>query len=146
LNITRSLFFSRVFLRKKGNLEEREVESFRPLRGVCIIRLKGIHTLEQARDLAGREICLPKEHLQSLEGGQYYFHQLIGCSVVMESGSLIGLVKDVLFIKDNDLLVIEKKKGEICIPFTESICIEIDLENKKIIVDPPKGLLELNEI
>ncbi len=56
------------------------------------------------------------------------------------------MVKDILFIKDNDLLVIIKGKREIYVPFTESICVEIDLENKEIIIDPPEGLLELDEI
>jgi len=56
------------------------------------------------------------------------------------------LVKDVLLIKDNDLLVVGKGEEEIYVPFTESICVEINLENKEIIIDPPQGLLELDEI
>jgi 16S rRNA processing protein RimM len=86
------------------------------------------------------------EDLQSLEDDQYYSYQLIGCSVITKNGHAIGLVKDVFFIKNNDLLVVVKEREEIYIPFIESICVEINLENKEIIVDPPKGLLELNEI
>jgi 16S rRNA processing protein RimM len=56
------------------------------------------------------------------------------------------LVKDVLFISENDLLVVEKGDRQILIPFTESICIEVDLEKKEIVIDPPDGLLNLNEI
>jgi 16S rRNA processing protein RimM len=89
---------------------------------------------------------LPEEDLQPLEQGQYYLHQLSGCSVVTKSGRAIGLVKDVLLIEDNDLLVITKGEEEIYVPFTESICVEINLENKQIIIDPPLGLLDLDEI
>jgi len=108
--------------------------------------LKGIHTLDQARELTNQEIWLPEEDLLPLEGGQFYLHQLIGCSVVTKGGSSIGLVMDILLIKDNDLLVIRKGEKEIYVPFTESICKGIDLENKEIVIDPPEGLLELDEI
>jgi 16S rRNA processing protein RimM len=146
LNITRSLFFSRVFLKNREILQELEVGSHRPFREHCIIKLQGIHTLDQAREFAGKEIWLPEEDLQRLEDGQYYFFQLIGCSVVKKNGDSIGLVKDVIIVKNNNLLVVEKGIEEIYIPFSESICVEINLVNKEIIVDPPKGLLELNEI
>jgi len=52
----------------------------------------------------------------------------------------------VLFISGNDLLVVEKEDQEILIPFAQSVCLEVDLEQKRIIIDPPEGLLDLNEI
>jgi 16S rRNA processing protein RimM len=55
-------------------------------------------------------------------------------------------VKDILFIQGNDLLVVEREGREVFVPFTEPICIEIDLKGKKIVIDPPDGLLDLNEI
>jgi ribosomal 30S subunit maturation factor RimM len=39
-----------------------------------------------------------------------------------------------------------KGREELYIPFIESICVDINLDKKEIVVDPPKGLLELNEI
>jgi len=59
---------------------------------------------------------------------------------------LVGIVKNIHSIRGNDLLVIEKDQKEVLIPFSRSICLEIDLENKRIIIDPPNGLLELDEI
>ncbi len=66
--------------------------------------------------------------------------------MVTEVGDLIGSVKDILFIKENDLLVVEKGEKKMLIPFTESICIGVDLGKKEIVIDPPDGLLDLNEI
>jgi ribosomal 30S subunit maturation factor RimM len=51
-----------------------------------------------------------------------------------------------LLIKDNDLLVVEKEGKEILIPFTAVICLEVNLKKKEIVIDPPEGLLELDEI
>lgn len=66
--------------------------------------------------------------------------------MVTRGGDRIGLVKDILFIKENDLLVVEKEEKNILIPFTETICIGVDLVKREIIIDPPDGLLDLNEI
>jgi 16S rRNA processing protein RimM len=81
-----------------------------------------------------------------LEGKRYYLFQLSGCSVVTREGSRVGLVKDVLFIDENDLLIVEKGERQVLVPFTESICVEVNLEERKITVDPPDGLLDLDEI
>ena len=66
--------------------------------------------------------------------------------MITKGGDLIGRIKEILFIKENDLLVVEKGKRKMLIPFTESICIGVDLEKKEIVIDPPDGLLDLNEI
>ena len=108
--------------------------------------MKGIDTLDLAENLKGQEILVHEEDLHPLDQGKYYLFQLSGCSVVTKGGVAIGSVMDILFIKGNDLLVVEKEEGRMLIPFTESICIEVDLAKKKIIIDPPDGLLDLNEI
>ena len=108
--------------------------------------MKGIDTLDLAENLKGEEIWIPEEALKSLDKGKYYLFQLSGCSVVTRGGDAIGLVTDILFIKENDLLVVEKGERKMFIPFTESICIGVDLAKKKIVIDPPEGLLDLNDI
>ena len=78
--------------------------------------------------------------------GHIYFFQKIGSSVVTKEGEEIGKVKDFLCIQNNDLLVVAKGSREILVPFTYSICLKVNLEQKEILVDLPEGLLELNEI
>ena len=111
-----------------------------------ILKLKGVDSLYQARELVGQEILLPEEDLLSLEKDSFYFFQIIGCSVVTKDGIEIGIVKDFLCVQDNDLLVVAKGRREILIPFTHSICLKVNLKQKEILVDLPEGLLELNEI
>jgi 16S rRNA processing protein RimM len=141
-----SLFFSRVFFRIKGDLKEFKVEYIRPFGEFCVVKLEGIDTLDGGQEIAGQEIWIPEEDCQPLDSGNFYLFQLSGCSVVTKSGELIGSVKDILFIQENDLLVVEKEGREKFIPFSESICIAVNLEKKEIVIDPPDGLLDLNEI
>jgi 16S rRNA processing protein RimM len=84
--------------------------------------------------------------LQSLEEDNYYSFQIIGCSVVTQSGKQVGNVSDLIWVKDNNLLVVTQGRNEILIPFTRTVCLEVDLKQKIIRIDPPEGLLELNEI
>lgn len=108
--------------------------------------MKGIDSLAEAREHRGQEIWLPEEDLQPLDENDYYLHRLIGCSVVRKSGERIGRVTGVVLIQGNDLLVVEREGQEVYVPFTASICIRVRLREKEIVIDPPDGLLELNEI
>jgi len=94
----------------------------------------------------GEEALLPEEELQPLKKDYYYLFQIIGCSLVTKSGEKIGKVEDVLSVNNNDLLVVSKESREIFVPFTKGICIQVNLGKKEIVIDPPEGLLDLNEI
>ncbi len=96
--------------------------------------------------MVGLEILLPEEDLLTLDKNNFYFFQIIGSAVVTKEGEEIGKVKDFLCIQNNDLLVVAKGSREILVPFTYSICLKVNLEQKEILVDLPEGLLELNEI
>ncbi|MDH5465810.1 MAG: ribosome maturation factor RimM [Candidatus Aminicenantes bacterium] len=140
------MFFSRVFLQVKGSFKEYRVESLRSYKEFYRIKLEGIDTLPQAREMVGLEVLLPDEGFQDLEEDNYYVFQIIGCSVVTKSGEEVGTVTNLWLVPENDLLVVTKGKTEILIPFSHSVCLEVDLELKKIKIDPPEGLLDLNEI
>ena len=146
MSLPKSLFFSRVFLNKKGVLEEFQVESLRPYKDSYVLKLKGIDSIAEAREIVGQEILLPEEELDPLDENHYYLFQIVGCSVLSKSRQRIGKVIDFVSVPDNDLLVVSKGKREIYIPFTKGICVQVNVDKREIIIDPPEGLLELNEI
>ena len=139
-------FFPKVYLQRKGALEEFEVENLRPYKDYSLIKLKEVDTLDQAYELVGQEILVPDEFLHPLEEDNYYLFQIIGSSVITTKKEKIGTVKDIFFIENNELLVVKEGRREILIPFSKSICLKIDLVKKEVLINPPDGLLELNEI
>ncbi len=141
-----SLFFSRIFFKRKDSRQEFQVESFRTSQKDFILKLKGIDSLSQALEWVGQEVFLLEGDLHPLEKGSFYLFQLIGCDVITREKEKIGTVRDIWFIQNNDLLVVMKGSKEILIPFVQSICLEVDLARKEILVDLPEELLELNEI
>ena len=78
----------------------------------------------------------------------YYFFHLEGLLVVTQDGKTVGRITDLLPAPDSDLLVVTAESGgrEVLIPFVKTICVELDMARRRLVIDPPKGLLELNEI
>jgi len=61
-------------------------------------------------------------------------------------GTKVGTVEGIMPVMENDLLIVRGKKDEVLIPFTQSICVNVDTEKGIIVIDPPDGLLEKDEI
>ena len=102
--------------------------------------------MPEAKELVGEEILVPERNLQSLEKDQYYIFQLIGCSVITKAGDKIGIVEDVVPTPESELLVVRRGGKEVLIPAVTEICLEMNIDKKEIVIDPPEGLLDLNEI
>ena len=54
----------------------------------------------------------------------------------------IGKVREVMRTGGTENLIVENDGRDVLIPFAEAICVEVDIDKKRIVVDPPEGLLE----
>jgi 16S rRNA processing protein RimM len=83
-----------------------------------------------------------ENQLGDLNEGEYYYHEIIGCTVVTLEGSEIGKVSEILETGANDVWTVTPEKGKPhYIPYIDDVVKEIDIDNKKIIIDPLEGLL-----
>ena len=82
--------------------------------------------------------------LAGLPRGTFYRHDLVGCQVQTSAGAAVGVVQGVEGTLDRSRLVVQSPDGEVLIPLVTAICTSIDVEAKRIVIDPPEGLLELN--
>ena len=110
-----------------------------------ILAFEGVSSIEDAERFAGLELRVPEDTLQPLEHGQYYLHQLAGCAVITTSGVRVGTVRNVESGAGSSRLVVDGERGEVLVPLASDICIEIDVAAKQIRIEPPAGLLDLNE-
>jgi len=113
--------------------------------GRPVIAFEGLARLEDVEGMNGFELRIPEEALQALEPGRYYEHQLVGCIVETREGGAVGPVVRVEGGAGGSRLVVEGSRGEVLIPFAVDICVDIDVAAKRIRINPPDGLLELNE-
>ena len=123
----------------------RVIESVRFHQGRPIIALAGIETMNDAEALAGAELWLPASSLDPLPPETYYRHDLVGCEVRRRSGEVVGRVAAVEGTLERSHLVVDADGREMLIPLVAPICVEVDPAARVIVVDPPAGLLEINE-
>jgi len=133
-----------LFIERAGCVEPVTITTARFHRERPVIGLAGVETVEDAEALAGRELRVPADRLTALPPGTFYRHDLVGCRVVTRAGADIGVVTDVEGTMGGSRLVVAGTAGEVLVPFAAAICPEIDPEHKRIVIDPPDGLVDLN--
>ncbi len=127
-----------------GSIDTLTVESVRFHRGRPIIGLAGVTTMDAAEALAGSELRIDADALQPLPPGTFYRHDLIGCSVETPRGNSIGVVTGVEGDGAGSRLIVQIGGEDVLIPLADGICLEVDTARRKIVVEPPDGLLDLN--
>ena len=130
---------------QNGRLTERKIVSVRFHQGRPILALEGIESMDDAEALAGAELKIESSDLAPLAPGTFYHHDLVGCDVTDTSGRHVGSVIRVDGPLDRSILAVEGRHGEVLIPLVADICVTVDPASKRIVVDPPDGLIELNE-
>ena len=110
-----------------------------------IVGFEGVDDMNAATALAGMELRVPLERLSALPPAMFYRHDLVGCAVERTDGSHIGKVAEVEGTLGGSRLVVSTERGEVLVPFASAICRSIDVAGKRIVIEPPEGLLELNE-
>jgi 16S rRNA processing protein RimM len=125
-----------------GTRADLKIEDFWFQKDRIVLRFNGFDSVEKAQALRDLEICIPESDAAELDEGEFFDWQLEGCAVETLEGETIGTVRELMRTGGTEILVVENEGREYLIPFAESICTEVDVEGKKIFVDPPEGLLE----
>ena len=129
-------------------LEMKLTSGFRqPGRETFIISLEGINTRNDAEQLKKFKILVKTDNLPRLKKEEFHLLELINLQVkTLENDKLIiiGKVLD-LENEKNNLLVIQLFKNQkvVLIPFVKEIVPLVDIKNNFLVINPPKGLLEL---
>ena len=108
-----------------------------------ILKLRGVDTRSAAEAISGNEVYVSDLERAPLPEGEFYLSDLIGCEIVEQaSGRRVGVVSG--WQETGGPPLLELEGSEALIPFAQSICREIDVAAKRIVIDPPEGLLDLN--
>ncbi len=124
-----------------GSRRELKIENAWFQNDRIVMKFAGVDSIEAGDELRDADICVPESEAVELEEGEFFDWQLEGCTAVTVDGATLGTVKELLRTGGTEVLVIEGER-EYLVPFAESICTDVDIENKRIVIDPPEGLLE----
>jgi 16S rRNA processing protein RimM len=119
------------------------IEAVRLHGGRALIKFEGIETPEDLALYRGWTVEIPEEQARKLESDEFFLHDLVGLTLVDESGAEQGRVIDAYEGGGGVLLEVEREGKKFDVPFASDICKTIDLEGKRIVVALPEGLDEI---
>ena len=125
-----------------GERRELKIERFFFQKGRIIFKFAEIDSIEVAETFRGTEICVPESETVEIAEDEFFDWQLENCEVETLTGEKIGRVKELLRTGGTEVLIVQGEAKDYLIPFAETICVEVDVENKLIRVDLPDGLLD----
>jgi 16S rRNA processing protein RimM len=120
--------------------------------GALVVRFAGIRDRDAAAALSGTWLSVDSGTLPALtDPDEFRDHDLVGLAVRTTDGQAVGVVADVLHYGQDVLAVRPVEAGddgarkEILVPFVKAIVTDVDVANGVVVIDPPPGLLNLED-
>jgi 16S rRNA processing protein RimM len=121
--------------------------------GRVVLQFSGIETISDAETIAGLDVLVPRERRAQLDADSIYITDLVDC-IVFDGETQVGTVIDVQFSSATDgsrlaeaapLLVVQSDDGsEILVPFVKAFLKSLDVPAKRIVMNLPAGLADVN--
>lgn len=118
----------------------RRIQEARPQGRLWAVRLEGVEGRTAAEALVGAEVLAAHEELPDPGEGRLLWADLEGLEVVTAAGAAVGKVTGLYETGAVDVLVVTGPGGEKLIPLAPYV--EVDRQARRIVVDPPEGLLD----
>ncbi|GLB59372.1 ribosome maturation factor RimM [Cytobacillus sp. NCCP-133] len=126
----------------KGEPLELTVKTHRTHKSFDLLTFEGYENINQIEKMKGGILKVSEEQLGTLKEDEFYYHEIIGCIVETLEGEEVGEIKEILSPGANDVWVIKGKGGkEILIPYIEDVVKEVDVKEKKVVINAIEGLL-----
>ncbi|MBU5306581.1 ribosome maturation factor RimM [Clostridioides mangenotii] len=121
---------------------ELEVERVRYKGKMVVMKIKTINHIEEAEKLRNKFIYVGRDNTRDLEEDEFFIADMIGLEVFTVAGVHVGVLKDVLQYSANDVYVVQGDSKEYLIPSILKFVPEINMEERKMIIDPIKGMID----
>lgn len=132
-----------VFILSGGNLVPFFIKSIQ-INGVKgILELDDVKSAEEAQVLKSCPLYLPLTLLPRLKKGQFYYHQVIGYTVVDKLQGPLGTIDGVFSSGAQDIINMNFREKEVLVPVSNEIVLYADHDLKQVHVQLPDGLLDI---
>lgn len=131
-----------LFLDTGKGLIPMEIEGVKFFKQMVILKFKGIDNINDVEKYRSKDLLINRENAVKLEEGEYFIFELIDSKVFTDEGNELGILVEILTTAANDVYVVKTKEGkEILIPSIKECILDVDVDNKKIIVHLLNGLI-----
>ncbi|MNI54393.1 Ribosome maturation factor RimM [compost metagenome] len=119
------------------------VQSARLHKNVYIVKFKGFDNINDVEQYKGSLLKIEEKYQGKLDEGEYYYHEILGCTVVTEEGEELGEITEILTPGANDVWVISRPKAkQVLIPVIDDVVLEVDVPNKRVKIHLMEGLID----
>jgi 16S rRNA processing protein RimM len=131
-------------LQTKDGKRRFEIASLRHAGNTLVARLNGVCDRSAAEALRNLELFIPRSDLPPPDEGEFYHSDLIGLTAITNSGDEIGTIVAIHNFGAGDLLElrVQGRPDTVMVPFTMEAVPLVDLESRRVVIDPPQGLLD----
>ncbi|HHT97197.1 MAG TPA: ribosome maturation factor RimM [Clostridiales bacterium] len=132
----------KVILEINNDYIELEIVNVKYFKQMVILKFKDINDINDVEKYKGMDLLVTRENAIKLEADEYFISDLLNCKVITDENQELGIIKEVLTSRANDVYVVETPdKKEILIPVIKDCILNIDINNKIIQVHLIKGLI-----
>lgn len=108
------------------------------------VQFEDMYSEADADIILKTDVYLPSNLLPKLTGNKFYYHEVIGFTLEDVNFGIVGEITSINDSTAQVLFVIGKDDTEILVPMIDNFIQKIDRKNKKVIVETPEGLIEMN--
>ncbi|WP_100404503.1 ribosome maturation factor RimM [Bacillus solitudinis] len=109
-----------------------------------LLQFEGYNNINDVEVFKGHQLYVSADQLNELDEDEFYYHEIIGCTVMTEEGEDLGKVKEIIETGANDVWVVKRTAGgkDLLIPYIEQVVREVEIDKKLIVIHVLEGLLE----
>ena len=123
--------------------KELEIQGVKFFKQFVILKFKGIDNINDIEKYKGKSLYVTRENAVKLKKDEYFIEDLIDMQVVLEDGTLLGILTDVMKTGANDVYCVESEKyGEVLLPAIGECILDVDVEGRKMTVHLMPGLID----
>ena len=130
-----------IYVEKKKQLQEFEIEQVKYQKNLVILKLKNIEDMNTAEKLKGCYIKIQRKDARKLPEGTYFIADIIGSAVITDDGKTLGKVEDIYNTGSSDIYVVKDELGkQILLPAIKEVILSVDVEKQIVKVHLLEGL------
>lgn len=120
-----------------------EIQGVKFFKQFVILKFKGIDNINDIEKYKGKSLYVTRENAVKLKKDEYFIADLIDMQVVLEDGTLLGILTDVMKTGANDVYCVDSEKyGEVLLPAIGECILDVDVEGRKMTVHLMPGLID----
>ena len=122
------------------NIGRYESEGTKYIKNTCILKIKGLDSIEDSTKFVGKNIYVDRDNAIKLKDNEYFVMDLLGLKAYRDN-ELLGEVKDIMKTKANGILVIDNSNKDLLVPMVSDFIESVDLKNSIIKIKTIEGLI-----